>query len=156
MKKLARVKSIARWTAWVLAVLLPAMWVTTIWLTVFVRLPGGDSQSGAGLGLSGGAFSVALASLDDLPASGFRAQDPPRVPRRWRVTAGSHRSLIYIAVPLWIPWTCCFPFAFWFYRDHRREKMRRIIGRCRACGYDRSGLPQSAPCPECAAPATHR
>lgn len=149
MKKRSRVKLIARWTAWALAVLLPAMWVATTWVTAFVRFPAGDVHSGAGLGLSDGALSFAHASLDDLPTSGFTAQSPPRVPPCWRVTGGSHRSLLYIAVPLWIPWACCFPFAFWFYRDHRREKRRRMTGCCPACGYSRLGLAPGAPCPEC-------
>jgi hypothetical protein len=34
-----------------------------------------------------------------------------------------------------------------------RGALRRRRGACRACGYDRTGVPETAPCPECGQPA---
>jgi hypothetical protein len=38
--------------------------------------------------------------------------------------------------------------AAYYWRDFRRWQLRKA-GRCEKCGYDRSGLANDAPCPEC-------
>ncbi|MCC6969685.1 MAG: hypothetical protein IT434_05630 [Phycisphaerales bacterium] len=161
MKKLARAKSIARWTAWVLAVLLPAMWVASVFFVFLARTPARADARFVAVFVGDGCVGFAYIT------------DPSKVGRTIRPVDVRRSSVInplamvlpdilktpastQVVLPLWIPWLIALGFSAWFLRDHRREKMRRMIGRCPACGYDRSGLPQSAPCPECAAPATHR
>lgn len=58
-------------------------------------------------------------------------------------------SRVILAVPLW-----CFavPFvaiAFATERRYRRQLKLDRKGKCRKCGYDRTGLPPGARCPEC-------
>lgn len=164
MKRLARVKPIARWTAWVLAVLLPAMWVASMWWTIVLTIPGGVRGPQAVICLGGGGFSVAYVSHIERTDIGALARHIfHRTPYGLALETDSliaskiqEHGVTGAFIPVWMPWLIAIGASIWFFRDHQREKMRRIIGRCPACGYDRSGLPQSAPCPECAAPATHR
>jgi hypothetical protein len=57
-----------------------------------------------------------------------------------------------VYVPLWVPVAAGFLFAetCWAVVAIRRRRRRRT-DRCIACGYDRRGLAQGAPCPECGA-----
>ncbi|MFO0835052.1 MAG: hypothetical protein U0638_08790 [Phycisphaerales bacterium] len=156
MKKLARAKSIARWTAWVLAVLLPAMWVFTIWGNALVNMPLGRGPTRIVVSLTWGAIHLGVGDSGIFRPTFWEWRGYPILPGDWWPRYDRLPGDTSVVVPLWIPSIVAIGFSFWFCRDHRREKMRRMIGRCPACGYDRSGLPQSAPCPECAAPATHR
>jgi len=43
--------------------------------------------------------------------------------------------------------------GLWLIPPAIRRRLRRRAGKCVKCGYDRRGLPEGAPCPECAGPA---
>lgn len=156
MKKLARVKSIARWTAWVLAVLLPAMWVFTCWGDALAKVQVAPNHTYVGAGLTNGLLFLGTDDGSVLLPSFCEIRRYPIVPSAWWPYADSRPSGRSVWIPLWIPGLAAIGASIWFYRDHQREKMRGFIGCCRACGYDRSGLAESAPCPECGAAPTHQ
>lgn len=154
MKKLSRAKSIARWTAWVLAVLLPAMWVTGLFITVLVRSPrysGGHFMAfglGEGCLVFGHTVSPSRASTAYPIMETLKAQ-PIRLPRKWLPDIVKSPAGVQMVVPLWLPWLFALGFSVWFCRNHRREEQRRLNGCCPGCGYSRAGLAPDAPCPEC-------
>ncbi len=51
-----------------------------------------------------------------------------------------------LVIPLWIPFGVC---AILSSVAWDRRLRQDLPGRCEHCGYDRTGLPRSAPCPEC-------
>lgn len=57
-------------------------------------------------------------------------------------------------IPLWLPLSLAGGASALLWRCHLRAN--RPINACPACGYDRSGLAESAPCPECGAAPTHQ
>lgn len=154
MKKRGLLKSIARWTAWVLAVLLPAMWVVSLWASAFVSTPGGSKTIQASSILGGGALGFGVTLDGDWPKSFLTVAERPALPRQWLPHVAHSKRAVGVTVPLWMPWLVALGFSVWFYRDHQRQKQRRLLGCCPACGYDRSGLADSAPCPECGAAPT--
>jgi hypothetical protein len=156
MKKLARAKSIARWTAWVLAALLPLIWAASLWGTCYGSFRAGPNGLQFGGLVGEGTIGFGLDLKGGLPSSFVATRATPTWPREWLLHAGGSNGMAGVTVPLWMPWLAAIGASIWFFRDHQREKMRRIIGRCRACGYDRSGLAESAPCPECGAAPTHQ
>jgi hypothetical protein len=54
-----------------------------------------------------------------------------------------------VIVPLWIPVLLAGIPAYRNSRARHLELRRAIAGLCRSCGYSRSGLAKSVPCPEC-------
>lgn len=101
-----------------------------------------------------GAISVyycpngAASSSNSWQLSSFRPADP------WHglvwlpfYTASSwpgDAEYIAVGLPLWIPAAAS---ALWAARPPRTRR-----GRCPTCNYPRTGLPPSAPCPECGTP----
>lgn len=154
MKKRSRVKSIARRTVWLLVVLLPLMWIASLWGTCYgsVQLVPNGLQFGALVGEGGLGFG--FDSNGWLPKSFIARRDTPTWPREWLPHITTSNSMIGVTVPLWMPSIVAIGASIWFYRDHQREKQSRLLGCCPACGYDRSGLASTAPCPECGAAAT--
>lgn len=58
-------------------------------------------------------------------------------------------SATFVEVPLWLPLALVvIPTALLFYLD-RTSARRRRAGLCPGCGYDLTGLPGEAVCPEC-------
>ena len=149
MKQCARVKSIARRTVWLLVVLLPLMWIASLWGTCYgsVQLVPNGLQLGALVG--DGELGFGINSNGWLPASFFARRDTPAWPREWLPHITTSNSMIGVTVPLWIPWVMVLGLCSLMRRDQQREKQRRLLGFCPACGYDRSGLAAIAPCPEC-------
>lgn len=156
MKRRGRAKSIARRTAWALAVLLPLIWAASLWGTCYGSFRAGPNGLQFGALVGEGVIGLGLDLNGGLPSSFIATRAVPTWPREWCPHVGVSTGMSGVTVPLWIPWLFALGFCVLFYLGHRREKMRRLVGRCPACGYDRSGLDPSAPCPECAAPATHR
>jgi hypothetical protein len=75
---------------------------------------------------------------------------------RWRWTGGvmlaskSKTGVYSAAVPLWIPALAVFiPTALVWRTDIIIARRRWHAGQCLKCGYDRAGLPEDFPCPEC-------
>ncbi|MCC6969686.1 MAG: hypothetical protein IT434_05635 [Phycisphaerales bacterium] len=154
MKKRGRAKSIARWTAWVLAVLLPAMWVTGLFITVLVRSPKYSGGHFMAFGLGDGCIVLAHTvgpsrASTTHPILETLSARPIRLPRLWLPDIVKSPAGVQIVVPLWLPWLVALGFSAWFYRDHRREKQRCQNGCCPSCGYSRAGLAPDVPCPEC-------
>lgn len=58
--------------------------------------------------------------------------------------ARSNANTISVFVPLWMPGVVCFGVAGWA----RWRLARRLIGRCRTCGYDIRAVSGNI-CPEC-------
>lgn len=159
MKKHGRLKSIARWTAWVLAILLPAMWVAGLFGSVRVRTP--RFSGGHFMWLAIGEGCLALGhTLDPSTGGGSypivetREARSIRSPRIGMLDIVKSPAGAQVVVPLWLPWLFAMGISILLFRDHRREKQRRLLGCCPACGYDRSGLASTTPCPECGAVPT--
>lgn len=154
MKKCARVKSIARRTVWLLVVLLPLMWIASLWGTCYgsVHVVPGGLQLAALVGE--GELGFGWNSKSWLPASFIARRDAPAWPREWLPHVTTSSSMFGVTVPLWIPWVMVLGLCTLMHREHQREKQRRLRGCCPACGYDRSGLASTAPCPECGAAPT--
>ena len=64
------------------------------------------------------------------------------------------RTPLLLVDVLWVValagWVCALPPCVRRYRDRRRERRLRILGRCPSCGYDIRGL-DGCTCPECGA-----
>lgn len=56
-----------------------------------------------------------------------------------------------LAVPLWIPLASAVLAGLLLFRRGGTLKQRTQFGQCATCGYDRTGLAATAPCPECGA-----
>lgn len=54
-----------------------------------------------------------------------------------------------VSIPLWVPLCVMAIPTTLLWRADRRAARREKVGHCPACGYDRRGLTQDAPCPEC-------
>ncbi len=154
MKKRSRLKSIARWTAWVLAVLLPALLVFTCWGNALVNMPLGQGPRRFGVGLTWGAIHLSVDGRGTLRSTYLDMRVYPILPGEWWPRYNRLSGNTSVVVPLWMPSIVAIGFSAWFYRDHQREKHRRLLGCCPACGYDRSALAESATCPECGAAHT--
>lgn len=154
MKKQGRAKSIARWTAWVLAVLFPAMWVFTCWGDMLGKVQVAPNHTCVGAGLTNGLLFLGTDDGSGLLPSFCSVHRYPLIPSAWWPYANRLPSGRSIWIPLWMPWLVALGFSIRFYRDHQRDKKLSRIGCCTACGYDRSGLASTAPCPECAAAHT--
>ena len=144
-----RVKSIARWTAWVLAVLLPAMLAFTIWGNALVNMPLGRGPTRIVVSLTWGAIHLGVGDSGIFRPTFWEWRGYPVLPGDWwprydRLPGGTS-----VVVPLWMPSIVAIGASVWFYRDHRREEQRRLNGCCPGCGYARLGLAPDAPCPEC-------
>jgi hypothetical protein len=67
----------------------------------------------------------------------------------WRPHVESRPGWTQVSLPLWLPLLLiAIPTALLWRRDHILTK-RAKAGRCSKCGYDRAGLAQTKPCPEC-------
>ena len=152
MKKQSRVKSIVRWTAWVLALLLPAMWVFTWWGNAVLNVPIGSGQTHVVVALTYGAMYLGVDNSGSLRATFWELRGYPVFPADWWPRYDHLPGTTVVVLPLWMPSIVAIAFSVWFYRDHRREERERRLGCCPACGYDRSGLASTAPCPECGRP----
>ena len=64
---------------------------------------------------------------------------------KWR-SSGPPSAMTTVMVPLWL---LVLPAAAIAAIAHRRIRAAATIGHCKACNYDRSGIPSTAPCPEC-------
>lgn len=154
MKKQGRLKSIARWTAWVLALLLPAMWVATFWrgARLWNSVITDDSYSACWI-VDGSIVFVHASTASNAVALGIfeheRLTPGTDYPDLWASCWHIPGSFVVLIIPLWMPWLVALGFSVWFYRDHQREKQQRLLGCCPACGYSRLGLAPGAPCPEC-------
>jgi hypothetical protein len=71
----------------------------------------------------------------------------------WRYYEGTIGTTRYISIPLWpfVALSLATTAAAWRMDIIARRKSR--LGKCPACGYDRTGLASNAPCPECNAKA---
>lgn len=154
MKKRSRLKSIARWTAWVLAVLLPLMWVAGLFGSVRVRTP--RFSGGHFMWLAIGKGCLALGHTLDPSKDGAsypivetQEAEAIRIPSIRAPDIVRSRMGVQVVVPLWLPWLFAMGISILLFRDHFREKRERRLGCCPACGYSRAGLAPDAPCPEC-------
>ncbi|MCC6228994.1 MAG: hypothetical protein IT432_07190 [Phycisphaerales bacterium] len=157
MKKHGRVKSIARLTTWVLALLLPAMGAMTLWWTMILTIPGGSRGPQFLICVCDCGVSVGyVPQIERTDVGAFLRDVVHRNPYGFELTTESllpskiHEPMIAgVFIPLWMPWLVALGFSIWFYREHRREKQCRLLGACPGCGYSRTGLAHGAPCPEC-------
>ncbi len=62
----------------------------------------------------------------------------------WR-TSGPPSSMTSVTIPMWIP-AAIAAFGLTRAQRHLRLSSRNV---CRSCGYERAGLGDGAPCPEC-------
>lgn len=162
MKNRRHLKSIVRWTAWVLALLLPVMWVVSLYFAAVARTPRSANGHFMGVGLADGCFAFIYTLAPSKVDPSFPLIGPARYaglsvgnPNVWRPDIDRSPAGVQVMVPLWMPWLVAIAFSVWFYRDHRREEQRRLNGCCPCCGYSRNGLSPNAPCPECgSSPAT--
>ncbi|MCC6228996.1 MAG: hypothetical protein IT432_07200 [Phycisphaerales bacterium] len=154
MKKRLRLKSIARWTAWVLAVLLPVMLIFTIWGNALLNMPLGRGPTRIVVSLTWGALHLGVGDSGSFRPTFWECRGYPIFPADWWPRYDHLPGTTVVVLPLWMPSIVAIAFSVWFYRDHRREERERRLGCCTACGYDRSGLASTAPCPECGAAAT--
>ena len=151
MNKRSRVKSIARWTAWVLAVLLPAMWVATIWGSSCAVVTLGARRLQVMVGLEEGTIWEGLILYDGHDST--RLWEPHRVAtipdEWWPRVIGIPPFMTFVHVPLWIPWIAICGLLGYLCIDRRIERQRRLRQHCEKCDYPRLGLAPDAPCPEC-------
>lgn len=79
--------------------------------------------------------------------------DPTYWTRMWRLpSAGGSSFRTWIDIPLWLPLSLFGITSAVLWRRHLRAA--RPVNACPACGYDRSGLAATTPCPECGAAPT--
>src|SRR5437899_2734321 len=144
-----RARRIAAWSALLLSLLVFAA------LSLSVLWRGSLTQGGAILTLSRASLSLQLQHAGDaIDVSGAvtsewvraAAARPIFLPS-W-IDSGTHHKL---DLPLWIPGLALLAGAAALRRLGRFDP-RMLAGHCSGCGYERKGLSQQAPCPECGAP----
>lgn len=159
---------VLRWGAAGIALLMLTGWASTYWVYAQVSKP----KHGEVI-LAGGAVMFRNAHYwDNVP--GIDLSDVLFVPPpAWSLhtfalqqsVAEWSRSLVWlpawerartwkgntsmlVCMPLWIPFAMSAAASAWAWRRHWK---RNRHGFCAECGYDRTGLPEGAVCPECGA-----
>ncbi len=149
MKPRPRIRKFFKWGGLVLSVL-----VLTVWLgSAYVYWAFVDCQKFGATAMCG----YLLISVYDgaLPWAPSSFQYGPVVTKRmvwWGVFSVSSVGTVF-NIPLWpfVALSLATTAAAWRMDIIARRKSR--LGKCPACGYDRTGLAPAAPCPECNAKA---
>lgn len=118
------------------------VWIASAWVT-FIVWPTDGSWNGItaghlffhGEGQRTNAFEWYLGRTDE--------------PFRWGFSYYRYGPVYGIDVPLWLLATISLTVTVIAWRMGATSRMRRLLGRCVQCGYDRAGLAPSATCPEC-------
>jgi hypothetical protein len=144
--------ALRRWLRWggiAVALNLVALWAVSAFASIYYVFPGGRFECGIGEGVLGFAFGPPM---------------PPPYPEGWLISLASSRKRLpfvwrprlekgvvahFVDVPLWIPLVAVAGLTTWRWRADRLPGTHA----CKTCGYDRHGLADDAPCPECGAAA---
>ncbi|HEX2838131.1 MAG TPA: hypothetical protein VHN77_08400 [Phycisphaerales bacterium] len=76
-----------------------------------------------------------------------------RTDTAWRPMAFSDRGVMCVYVPCWTLLLASFSASALAWRLDTLARRREKVNACKSCGYDRTGLAPSSPCPECGAAA---
>lgn len=155
-RRYSRVRRVAKWVLAAGAALTLTCWgLSARYELSFLAF---DGRAAFGAGVGGGALTL---ERDDLPpAPNPGARPPLRMQTGWHLAPARRftwwpwswrvRGVTAVSVPLWIPAAALtVPAAWLFWLDHRARQQPGLCGRC---GYERAGLADSAPCPECGRP----
>lgn len=149
---MTRRAGIRRWVRWggvAAMVVIAGVWGASAFGFVGIYL----DQSGGFCGIGSGVFAWSAGVPAPGPSSWqlmvnlFPKELWPKVYWLPRLASPQPGNLSY--VPLWMPWIVIAGFTFWLFRADRLKAPHA----CPACGYDKTGLPAGAPCPECGAAA---
>ena len=145
MKFWERICVVARWSALMVGVLVPAIWVVSKHWMVSVAAPGGRPM----LAINDGVIVATNASWGNERWSGLHIE--PALDRGWMVPPSvwfHNWSDWFIATPLWRVGAVAVLVAgvAWGLHLVRRRRDRDL---CRVCRYSRTGLDIHTPCPEC-------
>jgi hypothetical protein len=159
-----------RWTSLVLAMVLAGCWLAMVWRGV--RWEGMILKSFYSCDFARGALSVEYCPWDGawmlqknidsasvnhwtlLRRASAMKWKPLYEPRHdSTLLGGFNPTRVWFSLPLWAPISLLglVGAAPWGIVIRRQ---RAKLGLCRSCGYDRRGLAEDAPCPECGVSAT--
>ncbi|MFO0858179.1 MAG: hypothetical protein U0640_12580 [Phycisphaerales bacterium] len=126
---------VASVAVWLFAILIPIEWV---------------HKSGNQIELSHGQVCVThWINKDYVPELGLHRTDRPSRSVLWLHDYAHTQYLQLLAIPLWpLALMPAIPMGITWFRS-KRAASRLKSGFCPRCGYNRSGLPAEAPCPEC-------
>jgi hypothetical protein len=149
MKPRPRIRKFFKWGGLVVSGLLLTVWVGSCW-----RYVEWDTPGRGWIAIAGGQLII-VEPLWGNAASGIGelSIDPVSNQLRWSfrfvdwVTGGSSYF------PLWLPALICMSVTAAAWRMDIIARRKSRLGKCPACGYDRTGLAPAAPCPECNAKA---
>lgn len=149
MKPHPGVRRAIKWTGAPASVLLLAAWIGSGWHAV-----SWTGSGGARWELSEGRLTFNHLQIP-MPETyrGVRFGRTRRFTLQWDLWVRNPRYMWKIAVPLWLFPPPIFAPTILAWRTDIIDRRRRRAGVCRGCGYERTGLPPHAPCPECNTPA---
>ena len=133
-----------------------SIWLSTIgfilWCLSLVTFVRWENALGGGLAFYGGSIEICDAKYDPTRAveAGVRAGMGPSRPM-WGLEWEETTTRNFVIVPLWWLWALPLAYTVFFYRKYGGRTNAMSSRRCTVCGYDLSGLPENAPCPECGA-----
>lgn len=149
MKPRPRIRTFFKWGGLVVSVLLLAVWVGSAYVTCYWML-GAEHDIAVN---KGRLFYQWAQPTNHSRLSTFRwwTNPQPQVSLAWyygRLNVGW-----FVMIPVWffVALSLATTATAWRMDIIARRKGR--LGKCPACGYDRTGLAPAAPCPECNAKA---
>ena len=138
-----RVVTALKWSGLSVSGVLGVLWVASIWYSVsWIGFTDGSFLS---VGIRDGAFGMSRIGTGPLYQGhiGWRLERSEAF--TWMPRFDWFKSGFVVMLPLWTPIAVLAPVTGWLFWMGRRARP----GRCPQCRYDRAGLPNSAPCPEC-------